>query len=214
MSPGNHSQELQRQLLDALLNQHHMAVGVCDARGVLTVMSPAMERLLGVGYTATACDQWSARYHLHGEDGEPLPAGEDPLARALRGETVTDQVVSIQRPDEPVRWGLATGVTLTDPGRGTVGAAVFLLDITGRVVEEQRLDQLRDRLVETVNHEVRTPLAVIQGHAELIEDEGTAGFSERQRASFEAIGRASARLGEVVATISDLAEQSQRHPAH
>ena len=195
-------------LLDALLQQPHMAVGVCDAHGVLQMMSPAMERLLGLAYRPSSRPVWERSYHLYDEQGRCLPRHATPLARTVRGEQVTDQVVSVRRPGMPVRWGLANGFQLRGDGGEPIGAAVFVLDITARAEEIRRLDDLRDQLVDTVNHEVRTPVAKIQGHIELLEDSAES-LPESARWSVAAIHRATDRLVEVAATISHLAEQSQ-----
>jgi signal transduction histidine kinase len=191
-----------------------MAVGVCDADGVLVMLSPAMESLLGVEYSPVPDSRWADQYCIHDEAGRALPAGADPLARALRGERVTNQVISIQRPQRPVRWGVASGIRLTDPREETLGAAVFVLDITERNVERQRLEELRDRLVETVNHEVRTPLATIVGHVEMIEDSLEGELPAWTWRSVEAISRSAHRLRHVVDHISALADRSQQGPRH
>lgn len=200
---------MEMALLDGLLQQPHMAVGVCDADGVLQMMSPAMERLLGLAYRPNRKPIWERAFHLYDEQGRRLPRNATPLARTVRGETVTDQVVSVRRPGQPVRWGLANGFQLHGEDHEAIGAAVLVLDITARAEEMRRLDDLRDRLVETVNHEVRTPVAKLKGHVELLED-AVASLPEPVQWSFGAIRRATRRLDDVVATISDLAEQSQR----
>lgn len=210
-APGA-TEQMRTALLEGLLGQDHMAVGVCDADGVLVMLSPAMESLLGHGYSPAPDTEWAELYHLHDENGCPLPAGADPLARVLRGERVTNQVISIQRPGRPIRWGVASGVTLTDAREQTLGAAVFVLDVTDRQLERERLDELRDRLVETVNHEVRTPLATIVGQVEIIEDSDVDSLPAWARRSLEAINRSAHRLSHVVEHISHLADQSQLGP--
>ena len=210
-APGA-TEQMRTALLEGLLGQDHMAVGVCDADGVLVMLSPAMESLLGHGYSPAPDTEWAELYHLHDENGCPLPAGEVPLARALRGERVTNQVFSVQRPGQPTRWGVASGITLTDPRGQTLGAAGFVLDVTARKVERERLDELRDRLVETVNHEIRTPLATILGHVEVIEDSDLDGLPGWAQRSVEAINRSAHRLRHVVEHISELADQSQLGP--
>ena len=216
MDPDGASEDAREQmrtaLLEGLLGQDHMAVAVCDAEGVLVMLSPAMESLLGHGYRPAPDSDWAELYCLHDENGCPLPSGADPLARALRGERVTNQVISIQRPGQPTRWGVASGVTLTDSRDRRLGAAVFVLDVTSRQLERQRLDELRDRLVETVNHEVRTPLATIVGQVEILEDRGLDSLPAWARKSVEAINRSAHRLSHVVEHISHLADQSQLGP--
>lgn len=204
--------DLESALLDALMHQPRMGVAVCDNDGVLLIMNAAMQDALSVGYSPTSAPSWAGHYHLHDEQGRPLPSGADPLARALRGEHLTDHIVSVRRLDGPVRWLSCSAFPLQDPSAKELGAAVFVLDVTTRVAEQHRLNHLRDRLVGMVNHEVRTPLAVIAGHVELLEP-AAAALPEPAQWSLGAIARGVHRLREVVATISDLADESQSPPS-
>ena len=91
---------------------------------------------------------------------------------------------------------------------GTVaGAVVFVADATEEITRHRKLDSLRDRLVETVNHELRTPVAVVKGHLELLHDEHAA-CSPTAQWSLEAITRGLARLEEVLNSIRELADQT------
>lgn len=206
---GSPGPEMEQALVEALLEQqHHVGIGVCDREGVLTAMSPVLKASLGAAYSPTHESSWVSSYHLHDEHGEPLPSGQDPLALALHGAPVTNQDVSVRRPGGSVRWLLCSGLQLHNKHE-LLGAAVLVIDVTDRAEQRRRLDQLRDRLVETVSHEVRTPLATIRGHLELLENVGSP-FPRPVQWSLGAIRRASVRLEEVVVTISDLADQSQR----
>lgn len=199
--------QLQAALIAALFNQQEFGVGVCGSDGVLTTMNPALEATMGERYEPTTEATWAQCYHLHDEEGRPLPSGGDPLARALRGEQVTDEVVSVRRPGEPVRFIRCNALQLRDEAGEVLGAAVFVLDVTRPLTEQHRLDELRDRLVTAVNHEVRTPLAVVGAHLELLEDLEE-HLPEPARWSLDAMRRAAGRLGQVVHAISDIADQS------
>jgi PAS domain S-box-containing protein len=200
--------EFQGAVFESLLEQTQVGVGICDRDGDLVLISPTLAMALGAGYSPTPERTWADHYCLHDEQGRQLESGGDPLARAWHGERLTDELVSVRRPGEPVRWILCSGFPLRRNGE-QLGAAVFVLDVTARMAEQRRLDELRDRLVDTVNHEVRTPVAKIKGHLELLEP-AVPALPTEVRWSVEAINRATERLAEVVTTISDLAEQSQR----
>jgi signal transduction histidine kinase len=194
-------------LVAALFNQQEFGVGVCGSDGVLTMMNSALEETMGRPYEPVTDDSWAAYYPLHDEDGRPLPSGGDPLARALRGEQVTDEIVTVRRPGEPVRFIRCNALQLCDEDDGVLGAAVFVNDVTAPLTEQHRLDLLRDRLVTAVNHEVRTPLAVVGAHLELLEDLDE-HLPEPARWSLGAMRRAAGRLGQVVRAISEIADES------
>jgi PAS domain-containing protein len=208
VTPSTERTLLEDRLLKALLGQKHLGVAVCDCNGSLVMLSPALEAAVGASYCPTPASAWAGHYYLHDEAGAPVPAGEDPLARALRGEEISDEVLSVRRPDRPVRWIQCSGFSFRGESTGPIGAAVFVVDVTARVAERRRLDHLRDRLVDTVNHEVRTPLATMMGHLELVAPSAPA-LPPPVQWSLGAMARAADRLKEVVDTISDLAAQSQ-----
>ena len=187
------------------MKQQHIGIGVCGSDGVLAMLSPALEESLGVAYSPTTDSAWVGQYSLCDEAGQPLPPGGDPLARAHRGEHVTGQLVTVRRPGRDRRWLLCSAFPVHGGNAEEVGAAVLTVDVTVRVTEQLRLDTFRDLLIQTVNHEFRTPLAAITGHLELIED-ATPGLPAPVQWSINAIGRSAHRLGEVVTSISDLAE--------
>lgn len=199
--------DIESALFAALLNQEHLGVGVCGRDGVLTLVNPALEEMLGERHDPGAQPSWLRRFHLHDEQGRPLGRGQDPLARALHGETVTAQVVTVRRPEQPVRFLRCSAFQLRGSASELLAAVMLAVDITDWMAEQHVLDDLRDRLVTAVNHEVRTPLAVISGHMELITDQA-APLPENLTWSLGAIDRATAHLGEVVDTISEIADQS------
>lgn len=90
------------------------------------------------------------------------------------------------------------------------GAVVFVADATGEITQRRQLAALREQLVETVNHERRTPVAIIKGHVELLHDEHAA-CSPTAHWSLEAITRGLARLEEVPDSIRDLADRTRLH---
>jgi signal transduction histidine kinase len=62
---------------------------------------------------------------------------------------------------------------------------------------------LRMQLVDIVNHELRTPLSALLGHAELLQD---LDLPEHARSSVAAIVRAGERLMDLAAAVSELTE--------
>lgn len=72
-----------------------------------------------------------------------------------------------------------------------------------RTEQEQELNQLKTRFMSTATHEIRTPLASIQGYIEIIKDiEG--GLNENQRNYFDVIHRNVRRLTVLTDDLLDL----------
>lgn len=205
MTPGQGSDHL--PLREALLAQCELGVAFCEADGELAAINPALETMLGAHGQPSGPESWSACFHLYDESGEhPLPPLADPLARAVHGERVVDEIVAA-RPPGQLRFLRCNAHRLHHDDGTVAGAVVFVADATDEVTRHRKLDSLRDRLVETVNHELRTPVAVIKGHVELLQDEHAA-CSPTAQWSLEAITRGLARLEEVLDSIRELADRA------
>jgi signal transduction histidine kinase len=100
------------------------------------------------------------------EDGSPLPAEQAPGARALRGETVVNQVVGFVRAEHDVSWLRVSAAPLLESG-AQLGAVVSFADVTAAKQREEALrdvnQQLRDvdrrktEFLALLSHELRNP---------------------------------------------------------
>jgi signal transduction histidine kinase len=89
---------------------------------------------------------------------------ELPTARALRGETTKGSVMVLHHPDRSV-WLLVSAAPIRMPDGQPLGAVTTYNDITPlHDLQEQQL------LLHLVSHDLRTPLAIIYGHVELIDE--------------------------------------------
>lgn len=195
-------------LTAAVLDQSHIGVAVCDADGRLVELNGALACMLGTPYLPIHIAEWSTRYHLYDECGaRPLAPDEAPLARALRGERVTDAIVVTRAPGRELRFLRCNASPIAHADGTPAGAVVFVVDATARIEERHRLDALRDRLVTTVNHELRTPAASLRGHVELLAELREALPAEAAW-SVEVLSRNLERMQDVLDRISELADRA------
>lgn len=173
-------------LVDALWNQQHVGVGVCDANGQLQEFNPALEEMIGPALTRSCSTEWVGQYHLFDTAGRrPLRHDDLPLARALAGEAISDAQFTTRAPGEPVRHFRCTAAPLTRDSHVT-GAIMLITEVAehghdlaatidAQVARYRRrlagLQQLSARVARIANHQMRTPLTVIQAHLELLEDD-------------------------------------------
>jgi signal transduction histidine kinase len=123
-----------------------------------------------------------------------LPADEEPLARALRGETFDDAVVWFGEPGAPRRALTVTARRVHDPDGTDAGSVIVSRDITA----ELSAIRAREDLVASVSHELRTPLTSIVGYLDLVLDED---LSPSARRGLEVAERNAHRLLTIVADI-------------
>jgi PAS domain S-box-containing protein len=101
-------------------------------------------------------------------DGTPLPASERPGLRALRGDRVRNQQLTLERADGSRLPIAAHAAPL--PGRtdGAARAIVVVQDTT----QLHQAEQLKDDFLALISHELRTPLTAIHGGAHLLAAQG------------------------------------------
>src|ERR1039458_4678188 len=105
-------------------------VAVCDLTGAITMMNRTMAAAVGgasaSGSPATAVPVWKHRRL----EGRAYSAAELPLARALRGEVVTDEEMTVTWAGSRRRWVVVNAATVFDGDGRTLGAVVMMRDIT------------------------------------------------------------------------------------
>lgn len=180
----------------AILDQLAESVVVTDAAGLITLVNAAAARMHGVARLDVPPDEYSDTYHLYTESGDPYPPSELPLARAVRGETVSEARFRVRRPDGTEVLVIGDARPLRDAEGRQIGAVLTARDDTARDAAEQALRRLNDGLIATVqtrtadaetarcqaerasaaksdflacmSHELRTPLTAILGYAEVL----------------------------------------------
>lgn len=210
---------MERALLDLLSTHTSLALAASDADGTLSLMTPALEEMLGHAYQPMAEADLAARFHLYYADGcTPLRTEDMPIARARAGEQVIDAVVTA-RPDETgdrLIYLRCNATPLRDGERHIRGALALVQDITEEWRIRAREAELRERLVVTLNHEVRTPVTKLLGHAELLQEVSELMPDWAQR-SLAAVLKASLELADLSQTITqlvDLEAAADITPAH
>ena len=104
--------------------------------------------------------------HVEHVDGRPFTVEEAPAWRALRGETVRDVIEVLHAPDGRTKWISSSAAPVYTPDGTLIGAIATFSDIT-RLHE---LQEQRDVYIHTISHDLRAPLAVIQGYADLLRE--------------------------------------------
>src|SRR5438552_3735209 len=124
-----------------------------------------------------------------------------PLIAALRsGTSVAEEEVELRSGQRRV---LSLAASALRSARGTPqGGVVVLRDITG----QRDLERLREDIFNMAWHDVKTPLAVVRGHAELLHRRLSSG--ERDRKDLEADAASIVthvdRLAELLTTLFDV----------
>jgi signal transduction histidine kinase len=200
--------------LAAVIESIPDAVMVGDAGGFHNANSAALA-VLGAG----SVEEINQRFKGPAGDlevrrapsGEPIPPDQAPFTRALRGETVTEEVSlhSGRRADDLVLRVAAAPVRL---GNRVIGAVIVGTDVTGRDRadhERQRLFEQaqqaladRDHVLAVVSHELRNPLNTISLAAAILKD--MVPLPEQGQKSIGSIVRAADRMKRMIQDLLDV----------
>jgi signal transduction histidine kinase len=132
-------------------------------------------------------------------DGHPVPPDRFPAARALQGETVLSEIIVYHPPgDERSLWGAVSAAPIRSPEGKILGAVSTVTDVTAL----HDLQQENEIYVHTISHDLRTPLTVVMGHAELLE---TACPSEDSQVHVEAILKGAERMETMIENLVEAA---------
>ncbi len=126
----------------------------CAARRMFGYLDLPLEELHGRAIMSNACDA----------SGRQLEIDELPAWRALRGETVCNMVMVISLPETGNIWVSVSAAPLCLADRGIIGSITTFVDITAL----HDLQQQQEDLLNAVSHDLRNPLSLIQGHAQLM----------------------------------------------
>jgi PAS domain S-box-containing protein len=132
---------------EAILGQLAEGVIVTDAKGCITFVNEAAERLHGVKMLGVGPETYTEAYHLLTEAGDPYPPHDLPLARAaLQGETVTDARWRIRRPDGTEVLAIGSAKPILGPDGSRLGAVLTVRDDSERSRAEERVREGEARL--------------------------------------------------------------------
>ncbi|WP_242343132.1 sensor histidine kinase [Anaeromyxobacter terrae] len=96
-------------------------------------------------------------------DGSLMRLEETPIARALRGETVSSAHVRVEYQGRSL-WVLASAAPVRGADGAIVGAVLTFSDETAL----HEMEQARDDLVRMISHDLRTPLNAVYNQAHLL----------------------------------------------
>lgn len=152
--------------LEATVGAIADAVLVCDPDGKITLANHVALASYGVDSLAELEDirTITERGLWRDTTGQRIPSGDNPLNRALQGETLQDDYTQFDYRLGRDVYRRVSGAPVKDAEDRIIGAVALSTDITSLV----ELDQLKDEFFTVVTHELRTPLTTIKGYGQML----------------------------------------------
>ena len=186
--------------LDTIIHSIADGVVIYGREGEILRVNPAAEQMLGpISEQVLPYPERVSFLRVETPGGAPFSLEEALFKRTLQGETVSGILLVIRRTGKSPLWISASAAPICIGGEYT-GAIVTVTDLT-------RFRDLQEQLkiyTHTISHDLRTPLTVIRGHAEMVlEVLKTSEGPVRQ--SIEAILQGSKRMNRLIEDLLDVA---------
>jgi two-component system, OmpR family, sensor histidine kinase VicK len=177
-----------------IIDSMEEGVVLLDDQQVIRLMNPGASAICGWPVEDATGINATAVFQLVNEKGEPLGATENPLVQifsslqSLRGK----DVFLVNRDKQQVPITLSVSPLINNDQEVTAAVAVFSNVSKERAEERQRAD-----FISTASHEMRTPVAAIEGYLALALNEKVATIDQRARDFLEKAHSSTQHLGKL-----------------
>lgn len=188
--------------LEAVMASVTDGLMVFDLEGNLLSANPSalnVHGASGLGGFRWSPPELATLFSVEDLGGRPIPLEQWPLSLALRGETFTSMEVRIRRKDTGHACVASYGGS---PVRNRDGECILVVLSVRDVTEEKERQRLREEYVSMISHDLRTPLTVIVGQADMLRRKllkaGDGHLAENAEAIQQAGRRMNAMIRELV----------------
>ena len=199
--------EKQLEQMNALLRNLREGVIIVDREGHILLRNDAACEIFGDPDEPVLRVFDSTHAQVLGSNGEPLPPELLPISRVLRGEQLVNEEATVVRADGSSRRVVfGSGAVLDEHGQAEMAILVYR-DVT----ELRNLEQSREEFLSMISHDLRAPITVVQGNAQIIQR--MMDRPEMVRQSAESIYTAAHRMNRMIQDLVDSArlESGQLH---
>lgn len=190
----------QSGLAEMALKYIHDGVIITDRSGVIQFVNPAAVAMLDCGSADKAVGlDYGLLIKLESKEGRELSEQENPLIQAMRtGQPLESHQACLIAGSSGKRIPIAISVL---PVEGLAGNRIITLrNIAKELAEEGE----QTEFISTASHEMRTPVATIDGYLSLALNPQTATIDERARQYLTAAHAASQHLGKLFQDLLDV----------
>lgn len=179
---------------DIILNGIDDAVILIDEQEVIQSFNPAAVNLSGWKQEEARGLNFKSVINFVNDKGEPYGDEQNPIMRCFRdAKTVHDNVANLLTRSKKA---VATNVTAT-PIIDRLGAISGVIVLMSDVTEQRKDEKQRAEFISTASHEMRTPVAAIEGYLALALNDKVATVDHRARGYIEKAHQSTQHLGKL-----------------
>jgi PAS domain S-box-containing protein len=169
-----------------------------NTQGVIQLINPAAQRIIGWGQDDAVGLSYKSVVKLNNKADKPIDATEDPVAKVI----ATNQEVRSEDFTITTDAGkkILLSVVVSPIGTPSTGAIMVFRDITKEKSEERE----QAEFISTASHEMRTPVASIEGYLGLALNPATATIDEKARDYIQKAHESAQHLGRLFQDLLDV----------
>jgi len=178
---------------EIILNSIEDGVVFVDSQGVVQLFNPGAAHTTGWDAGDAVGLDWKSVFTFWDKKGEAVPEANTPFAKAIRsGQTVRDNAANIKTKSDTT-IAVTFSVTPIIQNAAVSGLVGIFRDVS---VERQEEAQRAD-FISTASHEMRTPVAAIEGYLSLALNDKVATIDARAKDYLEKAHASTKHLGEL-----------------
>lgn len=192
-------------LAELALQRIHDGVIITNSNGVICFANPAAATMTDYGDPTNLLGlDYGLILKIESKEGRELPPAENALARSINtGQPLENYQVCLISGAAEKRIPIAINV-VPEPSGNRI---VTFRDITRELAEEGE----QTEFISTASHEMRTPVASIEGYLALALNPATATIDDRARGYLDAAHKASKHLGHLFQNLLDVTKLDDNH---
>jgi len=164
-----------------------------DATGVIQLFNPGAAHITGWEADDAIGLDWKSVFVFLSKKGEPLTEEETPFGKARKnGQIVRDNSANINS-----KSSMSIAVSFSATPLMNNGALTGMIGIFRDVSEERQEENQRAEFISTASHEMRTPVAAIEGYLSLALNEKVATIDGRAKDYLEKAHASTKHLGQL-----------------
>jgi PAS domain S-box-containing protein len=179
---------------DIILNAIDDGVILIDANKTIQLFNPAAEKITGWAQKDAVGIQYTSVLKLIDKKNEPYPSSQDPFVRIFSEiATIKDNQANIMSSSGKL---IALDITVTpliNQQNNITGAVGVFRDVT----EQRSAEAQRAEFISTASHEMRTPVAAIEGYLALAMNDRVSKIDSKARDYLDKAHASTQHLGKL-----------------
>jgi PAS domain S-box-containing protein len=185
---------------DTVLSAINDGVISVDKQGIVQLINPAAQRMLGWDKSDAVGLNYKSVVKLNDRADKPVTAAADPIEKVLAtNQQVHSEDFSIQT---EAGKKILLSLMVSPIGQPSTGAIMVLRDMTIEKAEERE----QAEFISTASHEMRTPVASIEGYLGLVLNPATATIDEKTRDYIQKAQASAQHLGRLFQDLLDVSK--------